>query len=156
MSTPRRRPYDPTTDPLLVRWAAQRNLDLAEVAHQIGVPVEQFRAWLREHPDMAGAVAEGQRTADAHVVQALFKRATGYEFETSESTVVRGKSKEIKKFKLKKFQHHAPADVRAIIFWLKNRLPDQWRDRPPAHRPPEIIARIRPIPLLPAVSRRST
>jgi hypothetical protein len=48
---------------------------------------------------------------------------------------------------VKQGKRHLPANVHAIMFWLRNRLPEQWGDRPEAPTPVEIIARIRPINL---------
>jgi hypothetical protein len=147
-SRPLSRPYDPTLDPLLARWAAQKNLDLADVAHQIGIPVALLRQWLRDHPELSAAVTEGHRTADAKVIEALYKRATGYDYENSERLVtkhkVKGQTTETQT--ARKTQHHLPPDTRAILFWLKNRRPDQWSDTPDTNPSTETIIRLRPVP----------
>jgi hypothetical protein len=141
----RRREYDALADPLAVRWAAQKNLEAAQIARRIGVPMDQYRQWTRQYPDFAAAVAEGQRTADFEIVQALHKSAAGYESETVEVTVTEDGKKTVIKTVKKKRRCHQPPSVRAAIYWLKNRMSDQWRDKP--SRPErEIIAHIRPIP----------
>jgi hypothetical protein len=58
------------------------------------------------------------------VEQSLFRRALGYEFEEAKVIAVDGKVQRIEKTK----KQMAP-DVVACIFWLKNRLPDKWRDK---------------------------
>ena len=69
------------------RWAAQRNLDVPTIALRLGVPTNLFRQWMRQHPEFAAAVTEGYRTADASVIQGLYKRAAGYEFENTDVTI---------------------------------------------------------------------
>ena len=38
---------------------------------------------------------------------------------------------------VKKVKRHVPPDVGAICFWLKNRKPEKFRDRPDAEKKPE-------------------
>jgi transposase-like protein len=140
----RRREYNALTDPMAARWAAQRNLDAPTIAQRIGVPMHLFRQWMRQYPDFAAAVTEGQRTADETVIQALHKRAAGYEFENADITIIEDGKKTVEKIVKKKSRRHLPPSVWAATFWVKNRLSDQWGDKP-VPPPREIIARIRPI-----------
>jgi len=145
---PRSREYDPEIDPLLVRWAAQRQATLAETSKRINVPQYKLREWLNRHPELASAFFTGQHVADARVIDALFKRATGctaqdLEIKTDEE------DKNGKPQKVKRRHRNLPADICAIRFWLKNRLPNQWADRPKSPTAEEITARFRPIPQLP-------
>ena len=65
--------------------------------------------------------------ADANIGKSLYDRASGYthpevklftQYEEGELKVI---EHEIAK--------HYPPDVTAMIFWLKNRHPDKWRDK---------------------------
>lgn len=77
------------------------------------------------------ALKEQAQAADAsmetQVELALLTRALGYEYqetkeEWSEKTGKRSTT----------VTHHVGPDVRAQIFWLKNRCPVRWRERPEA------------------------
>lgn len=62
---------------------------------------------------------------EAKVELALLTRALGYDYqetkeEWSEKTGQRSTT----------VTHHVGPDVRAQIFWLKNRCPGRWRERP--------------------------
>lgn len=62
---------------------------------------------------------------ETHVELALLTRALGYDYqetkeEWSEKTGQRSTT----------VTHHVGPDVRAQIFWLKNRCPGRWRERP--------------------------
>lgn len=70
---------------------------------------------------------------------ALLKRALGYDYEektTEIEEVPSGKvdalGQPIMKTKrhIKTVTRHVPGDPAAQIFWLKNRKPDRWRDKP--------------------------
>jgi len=49
------------------------------------------------------------------------------------------------KRRLKKNKRQLPPDPRSAIYWLKNRRPDLWRDKPPAPPSGPTVIRIRPI-----------
>jgi len=132
---------------MLMRWAAQRHLSLDEAAKRVGVPARQLRRWIKEHPELRAAIAAGERTTDAQVIQALYNRATGVDVEDSELWLEQKDGRGRRK-KMKKGKRHLPPNIYAIMFWLRNRLPEQWGDRPDAPTPAEIIARIRPAPQL--------
>jgi hypothetical protein len=134
--------YDPTVHPLLARWASERGIGCRTIARRIGVEPGQFAQWMLDHPELADAVREGQWLADAKVVQALYERSVGGWCETTE-IVVDGDGND-KKRRVKRTRRQFPPDPASFMFFLKNRIPDQWRSRPT--RPtPRIIAHIRPI-----------
>lgn len=78
--------------------------------------------WLATHPAFAEAVREGRMVADAEVVQSLYRRALGYDYETRRTVLHRGETYTLPA------TIHRPADVRACMFWLRNRRPKQWRE----------------------------
>lgn len=63
---------------------------------------------------------------DNLVEQALFKRACGYD---AEDTVIEENERGVKE---RVSRYHIPGDVRAMIFWLQNRNPERWKNRPEA------------------------
>lgn len=60
---------------------------------------------------------------DKRVEDSLVHRAIGYSHQAVEFFVIKGKIVE------KKYIKHYPPDSTAMIFWLKNRKPAEWRDR---------------------------
>ncbi|WP_144519954.1 hypothetical protein, partial [Bacillus thuringiensis] len=70
----------------------------------------------------------GKEVSDREVENALFKRATGYTYE--EVTVERVQNEDdCESVETKRVKRQVPPDSTAIIFWLKNRKPQAWRDR---------------------------
>ena len=69
---------------------------------------------------------------DLAIEESLWRSAKGYDVE---ETVEEDSEKTGRKTRVK--THHIPGDVRAQIFWLKNRRPDTWKDKPGAAGPQE-------------------
>jgi hypothetical protein len=94
-----------------------------ELANFFGVSAWLVGQWRAEYPEFADACKEGKGHADSNVVQKLYHRAIGFTEEVEEVYRENGKTIRVK---VKKY---FPPDTTACIFWLKNRRPDQWRDR---------------------------
>lgn len=85
--------------------------------------------WKQKYPEFCTSIKKGKVVADAQVVDSLYNRALGMEVEEVE---VRGDGdNEIKRVTKK----HIPPDTTAQIFWLKNRQPELWRDKPTVENP---------------------
>ena len=82
-----------------------------EVAELLGISVVTLHKWNLKHHEFGEARKTGKAPANERVIVSLYQRALGYNQN--------GK--------------HYPADVTACIFWLKNRLPAEWRDRHEEH-----------------------
>lgn len=67
---------------------------------------------------------------DLAVEASLLRSAKGYDVE---ETVEEDSEKTGRRTRVK--THHVPGDVRAQIFWLKNRKPENWQEKPGASGP---------------------
>lgn len=94
----------------------------AQLADFFEVTVSTVSLWMVEHQDFSDAVKLPKAEADERVEQSLFQRAMGYEHDEIDIRVV---DHEIVQTPVRKFY---PPDSTAMIFWLKNRKPDQWRE----------------------------
>lgn len=94
-----------------------------QTADFFGVALSTFYRWRIEHEDFAKAVAYGRRERDNQVERSLFERAVGYSHAEEKVFCQQGEI----------FTHtvtkHYPPDTGAMIFWLKNRRPEEWKDR---------------------------
>ena len=79
--------------------------------------------WKHEHPEFCEALKVGKATADERVVQSLYRRALGYSHDAVKIMSYEGE------VITEPFVEHYPPDTTAAIFWLKNRRPDEWRDK---------------------------
>ena len=94
-----------------------------ELADFFDVSVRTLYRWKSESDEFCQALKAGKAEADDRVERSLFARACGYEHDEVDIRVVEG---EIVQTEIRK---HYPPDTTAGIFWLKNRRPDQWRDK---------------------------
>lgn len=109
---------------LLEGWA-RNGLTDKQIAHNMGVAYSTFREWKNKYPALSAILKKGKEVADLIVENALYKRAIGYNYDevTIEYSDKDGKKK-------KTVTKHIVGDTTAQIFWLKNRKPDVWRDKP--------------------------
>lgn len=100
-------------------WARDGLTD-EQIAHNIGISRSTLNEWKNKFPDISDTLKRGKEVVDRLVENALLKRALGYSYTevTKESGVI---TKEVTK--------EVHPDVTAQIFWLKNRKPDEWRDK---------------------------
>lgn len=108
-----------------------------QIAHNIGISVSTLYDWKNKYPEISESLKTGKEIIDVIVENALLKKATGI------SKLVKKpiKVKEVlyedgKRVSEKEYIEYAdeeiyiPPDTTAQIFWLKNRKPDKWRDKP--------------------------
>lgn len=75
--------------------------------------------------NFSDTLKKGKDVVDRQVEKSLLQRALGYSYEETSEKYEGGVMTERKVTK----KHVAP-DTTAQIFWLKNRKPEQWRDKP--------------------------
>jgi hypothetical protein len=95
----------------------------AEMAEFVGVSLRTFMRWKVDSPEFCHALKAGKEVADARVERRLFERAIGY--KTIETKVLVIKDKVVKA----DVEKEHPPDTTACIFWLKNRDPENWREK---------------------------
>ena len=125
----RRGKYDKwvTDDGLLkLQGWARDGLTDDQIADNIGINRTTLYAWENRFPDIRDALKRGKEVVDRQVENALLKRALGYEYDevTHELDKDTGQlvvSKVVRK--------QVIPDTTAQIFWLKNRKPDEFRDK---------------------------
>lgn len=109
-----------------------------EVAACLDISRETLISWKKKYPEFLNTIKQAKAEPDAKVVRALYQRALGSKihatkfFQTKDGDVLAVKHIE-----------HYPPDTAAMIFWLKNRHPKLFRDKPEqeddgAHKPMEI------------------
>ncbi|UOO89117.1 helix-turn-helix domain-containing protein [Vitreoscilla massiliensis] len=101
-----------------------------EMADFFEVSELTINRWKKEHPEFCKSIKKGKLIADAEVADKLYNRATGYDAPDTDIRVIDQKIVETPIIK------HYPPDPVSGIFWLKNRQPKKWRDKPD-EAPPE-------------------
>lgn len=123
---------------LRIRGWARDGLTNKDMAKNMRISVSSLKEWQKRFPEIQEALREGKDYADRVVENALYKSACGYTTTIKKPVKVKlvdydpktgRKIRETETWKLVEEELHFPAQVTAQIFWLKNRKPDQWRDR---------------------------
>ena len=105
-------------------WLTQEGLLKLEGWARDGCP-DTLYTWKKKFPILADTLKKGKDVVDRQVEKSLLQRALGYSYEETSEKYEGGVMTERKVTK----KHVAP-DTTAQIFWLKNRKPEQWRDKP--------------------------
>ncbi|MDT2766532.1 helix-turn-helix domain containing protein [Lactococcus raffinolactis] len=104
-------------------WARDGLTD-KQIAENIGVAYSTFRDWIKRFPALSAPLKRGKEVIDRQVENALLKRALGYEYvETTKELTDLGLTV------TKQVTKQVAPDTTAQIFWLKNRKPQEWRDK---------------------------
>ena len=109
---------------LLESWARDGCLDV-DIAKKIGINTATLYTWKKKYSKFNDALKKGKEVVDTEVENALLKRALGYKY--SEVKTESFSDGSVKKTVIVK---EMPSDVTAQIYWLKNRKPENWRDKP--------------------------
>lgn len=111
----------------LEAWARD-GLTEEQIAKNMGVAASTLREWKKKYSAISAALKRGKEVVDIEVENTLLKRALGYEY--TEERVESGKDGAKKFIKTVQVTKHVSPDTTALIFWLKNRKPKEWRDKP--------------------------
>lgn len=105
---------------LLVEAWARDGLTIEDIAANLDVSTASMYEYQKQYPELLEALKRNRESADIIVENALYKRALGYQYE--EVTYENG-------VETKRVVKEVQPDTTAQIFWLKNRRPQQWRDK---------------------------
>lgn len=114
----------------ILRGLARRGLSDEDIAKSIGINKTTLYRWKAKSADISNALRDGKLTADLTVESALFKKATGFTVTDTKTTSFLDKETgELVEGKSEVTTKHILPDTLAIMFWLKNRRPDLWKDK---------------------------
>lgn len=117
-------------------WAMDGLTD-EQIAHNMGIAPATLYEWKKAYSEIAESLKKSKEVADRIIENALYERAKGIHKTLKKPIKVKQViySQEGRKMAEKEVIQYAdeevyyPPDVTAAIFWLKNRKPDEWRDK---------------------------
>lgn len=109
----------------IARKLAEYGHTMEEIADIVGVDRSNLYEWMKDK-NFRDAIKKGREIADERVENAMYHRALGYSHQ--EEKIFQYEGQIIRAQTVK----HYPPDPTSMIFWLKNRKPDVWKDRVPA------------------------
>lgn len=119
---------------LLEGWARDGLTD-EQIAKNIGINRTTLYDWKKKEVNIADALKKGKEIVDFEVENALLKKALGYTITLNKQKVTKdGDVIDITE------EVHVPPDTTAQIFWLKNRKPNNWKDRVETDEDKEAVA----------------
>jgi len=93
-----------------------------DLANFFNVSLKTIDNWRKAHPEFLLALKQSKTDLNNKVVRSLYDRAMGYSHTETKTFFKDGEI----------FTHdvtkHYPPDPTSLIFWLKNREPEDWRD----------------------------
>ena len=114
----------------LVEGWARDGLTNEQIADNLGIGKTTFYRMIKEHSELLEHLKKGKEVIDYEVENALLKRALGYKYEEKTYESIYNKELDIYTERLtKRVTKQVAPDTTALIFWLKNRKPKQWRDK---------------------------
>ena len=123
---------------LRIEGWARDGLTEEQIAKNMGVSRSTLSDYKVKYPDILRAIKNSKEVADREVENALFNKANGYTVKLKKPMKVRHveydeqtgrKIAEYERIEYIEEEVHVPADTTAQIFWLKNRKPNEWRDK---------------------------
>jgi hypothetical protein len=115
--------YKPEYADAVAKYAGAFGATHSQIADMFKTSRMAVERWIEKFPEFADAVKRAKAESVARVEKTLYQKATGYEKEVEEIVKRRDGTVET----VKTLKHVAP-DTTSIIFFLKNRERDDWRD----------------------------
>ncbi len=97
----------------------------AELANHLGIEINTLFTWRKEYPSFDEAIKQGRVKGDAHVAESLYHRAIGATHKATKIFLPPGSREPV----FAEYIEELPPDTAAAFIWLKNRRPQDWRDK---------------------------
>ncbi|MDU2895701.1 MAG: transposase [Clostridium sp.] len=107
-------------------WAKSGLID-TQIAKNLGISKDSFYKYKTAYIAFSDALKRGKEVIDLEVENALLKRALGYKYEEITKEPIKNNPTQLQI--TKQVTKEVLPDVTAQIFWLKNRRPEDWRDK---------------------------
>src|SRR6056297_1598333 len=109
-------------------WAKD-GLSNEQIAHNMGVSQQTFYNYLKKHVEILEAIKRSKEVVDREVENAMHKSANGYFVEEIKEIIEKDEMGKDRK-RIERNKKWVAPNPTSQIFWLKNRKPKEWRDRP--------------------------
>lgn len=120
----------------LLRGWARNGLTDEDIAANMGISRSTLSEWKKNYPDISDALKRGREYADMRVENQMYQNAVGYTYTEQQAIKVKrtywdnaGRKCEAEDVKIVDVVRYHPGETTAQIFWLKNRRPEEWRDK---------------------------
>ena len=120
--------YNDELHPKLVKALMEQGKTIPEACEEMGISTSTYWLWSTEHERFSIARNEAKEKADGAVEASLYRLATGYIHDVEKPMIV-GDGMGEGHVEIVKYTERLAPNTTAMIFWLKNRKPKEWRDK---------------------------
>lgn len=112
-----------------------------QLADFFNVCEKTINNWKKAEPEFLQSLKKGKDEADMAIASSLYDRAKGFTYTTQKAFKCRtGSGADLKEeVVVIDIDEYIPPDATSIIFWLKNRNPDQWRENKDNDNPTPVV-----------------
>ena len=96
---------------------------MRQISNIVDVSIRTLYDWMQMDTALSQAIKEARKVSDDEVEVSLLQRAMGYSHPETKVFLFEGVVIEHEVMK------HYPPDPASMIFWLKNRRPNEWREK---------------------------
>lgn len=123
-----------------IQILTENGLTDKQVSELFGITEQTYNNWKKAHPDFFESIKDWKLTADGEIEVSLRDRAKGYSCPETKAQWVQ--DKDGGRWEYAELTRRYPPDPTSMIFWLKNRQPDKWRDKQEIDIPGEITLKV--------------
>lgn len=121
-------------------WALQGSTD-EEMYAMLGVSKDTFYKWKKEYPEFKESIKKGKQMSNGELLNSAFTQSIGFRYKDSIAVKVKDYAwfinpvtnetelKQIEKVEVVEVERYAPPNPTMNIFMLKNRMPDEYKDK---------------------------
>ncbi len=110
------------------RFAKMGMID-TEICTQLGISKTVYYEYQQKYPEFAEAIKRGKKPINELAEEAFLKNVLGFEYEEKQSEMNVDKDGNATVAKVRTITRHFRGDTTAQIFFLKNRMPEKYKDR---------------------------
>lgn len=109
-----------------ILYCCEKGMTDKQIASAVGISEATLNNWkIGQDPQFLESIKKGKKIADDIVEASLYERACGYRGKETK-LFYDNKTGQVIEHEVEKVY---PPDPTAMIFWLKNRQPQRWRDK---------------------------
>lgn len=114
----------------LLKGFARNGYTDEDIAKKMGINVGTLYEWKKRFSEIDEALKKGKDVIDDEIEETLIKSAMGYSYdEVIKELRKNDETDEVELVVTRVVRKHQPPNVTALIFWLKNRRRESWRDK---------------------------
>ena len=112
-----------------IQALARKGFTEEDMCFALGIDNSTLTKWKQRKPEFFTSLNDWKSQADEEVVRCLFERAKGYSHPETKAQWINGSEGEPGRWETLDMTRHYPPDPTSMIYWTKNRMPKDWRDK---------------------------